>query len=288
MALSTRTTVAEPTSYQSDQKNEQNGLQRQERYSGTATTPTEDWVPGDQPVVPRLIVSIEGEEKTGKDHFAFTAPGPIYLQSCDPVGSDGVRQKFPGKVYIPKSGGYQLAIDSSQCTAAEMKRQADPLLDKWISNYRAALPKFRTIVWDTADELWELCRLAKFGELSPKLSQGERNNSYGELNSFYEGLVKESFNYPVNFVLIHRVKDEYKANTKTGVRVRSGYKDATFLTQVNLRSMKVPKENGIGSYFGVQVLDCRRNPDIEGEKIENDFRILGMKVFPEVDPKVWL
>lgn len=199
-----------------------------------------------------------------------------------------MRQKFPGKVFIPKAGGYQLNVDPSKCTAMEMKKLADPLLDKWVSNYRAALPKFRTIVWDTGDELWELARLAKFGELAPKMGAGERNNQYGELNGFYESLVKEAFNYPVNLILIHRVKDEYKANTKTGVRVRAGYKDATFLTQVNLRSMKVPKETGVGAYFGIKVLDCRRNPDIEGMTMVNDFAQLAMKVLPEVDPSVWL
>lgn len=239
------------------------------------------------PVKPRLIVSIEGEEKTGKNHFAFTAPGPIYLQTCDPSGIDGVVQKFTGKVWVPKDGAYQLKLQPNQCSAAEMKKIADPLLDKWVANFRAALPKVRTIVWDTADELWELTRLAKFGELTPRLSQGDRNNQYGELNTFYESLIKEAFGYPVNFILIHRVKDQYVNNARSGVRVRAGYKDVYFLTQVNLRSMKVVTQ-GVGAQFGIQVLDCRRNPTIEGSMMVNNFRQLAMSVLPEVDPDTWL
>lgn len=290
MVLSIPTQANEQTSLALDQPSGLSGQRKQEKYSATmtSTSPIEDIVQFTSPVTPRLIVSIEGEEKTGKDHFAFTAPGPVYLQTCDPAGTDGVRQKFPGKIFGPREP-YQLKVGTNDCTAAEMKKIADPLLNRWVANYRGALGsgKIRTVVWDTADELWELARLAKFGELTPKMGVGERNNQYGELNSFYEGLIKESFGYPINFILIHRVKDEYKNNAKSGVRVRAGYKDVYYLTQVNLRSLKAPKENGEGAYFGMKVLDCRRNPDIEGTTMVNDFATLAMKVLPEVNPDTW-
>lgn len=290
MALSTRTTASQPTSSVSDQPNEQSGLGKPRKSSGTtsgSTEPIEDIVEYSTPTKPRLIVSIEGEEKTGKDHFAFTAPGPVYLQTCDPEGTDGVRQKFPGKIFGPTMP-YQLKCNPNDVSAQEMKRIAEPILNRWVANYRAALPKVRTIVWDTADELWELTRLAKFGELTPKMGVGDRNNQYGELNNFYESLIKESFAYPVNFVLIHRLKDQYTNNARTGARIRAGYKDVYYLTQVNLRSFKTVKEGGVGVDFGVKILDCRRNPDIEGGTMPNNFQQLAMEVLPDVDPDNWL
>ena len=284
MALSIQTTAAGQTSSALDPQNGQIGPSVPKKYSGT-TTPIEDCVLFTSPVTPRLIISIEGEEKTGKDHFSFTAPAPVYLQTCDPAGTDGVRQKFPGKIYGPKEA-YSLSIQPNECTPQQMKKVADPVLDRWVANYRWALTKMRTIVWDTADELWELARLAKFGELTPKMSQGERNNQYGELNTFYEGLIKEAFAYPINFIMIHRLKNEYKANASTGNRVRAGYKDLYYLTQVNLRSLKEGRPGG-GANFGVQILDCRRNPDIEGTVMANNFIQLAMMVLPEVDPDTW-
>jgi hypothetical protein len=41
----------------------------------------------------RLIASVSGKEKTGKTHFALTAPEPIIFFNID-VGTEGVVGKF--------------------------------------------------------------------------------------------------------------------------------------------------------------------------------------------------
>src|SRR5574343_408421 len=50
----------------------------------------------------RLIVSISGDEKTGKSHFTLTAPEPIFYFNID-RGTEGVVGKFQAdgkKVFI--------------------------------------------------------------------------------------------------------------------------------------------------------------------------------------------
>src|SRR5690242_17850115 len=55
--------------------------------------------PLDTKEVPRVIMSLEGLPKTGKLHFALSAPGPIILMSTD-KGHEGVANKFPGKAIV--------------------------------------------------------------------------------------------------------------------------------------------------------------------------------------------
>ena len=44
----------------------------------------------------RLVISVEGREKTGKSHFGLTAPGPIVYLNVD-IGTEGVVGKFQDK-----------------------------------------------------------------------------------------------------------------------------------------------------------------------------------------------
>lgn len=280
------------TSSDGESKPRSSLARKSSEYSGIKPT-LEGFEEATTVLLPRLIVGVEGEERAGKNHFGFTAPGPIYLQTCDPNGTEGVRQKFVEKGKEIKWAGYQLNLNPGT-SKQKVADAAKPVWDRFVANYVAALPVARTIVWDTGDEFWELLRLSTFGELAPKLPKGERNNTYGELNAEYEQLIKASFAYPVNLIIIHRMKDEYVNDSKTGKRRRAGYKDINYLTQVNLKAFKIgmvhPQtgEPMPGARFGMQVLDCRRNPDIEGTVIENDFMTLALSVLPEVDPQVWL
>lgn len=302
MALKIQTTESVQTSSQSTNQTSSDGdskpRQSLVRTSSGEIKPTLDgFQDATVKLVPRLIVGIQGEERCGKNHFGFTAPGPHYLQTCDPNGTEGVKQKFVAKGKVIKVASYTLGNIEANASTAQIAAAAAPVWDKFVANYRAALTVARTIIWDTGDEFWELLRLATFGEAAPKLSKGDRNNIYGELNGKFEGLIKESWAYSVNMVIIHRLKDEYVSDSKTGKRIRAGYKDINFLTQVNLLAKKYPKVgtdaggNQIvvpGAEFRVHVLDCRRNPDIEGAVMNNDFMELAMAVLPEVDPTVWL
>src|SRR5437773_2599108 len=64
-------------------------------------------------VKPRAIVNIQGAEKTGKNHMAFSySGGPIYVHSFD-IGLDGVVQKFQDsrEIYVAE---YELTVQPGE------------------------------------------------------------------------------------------------------------------------------------------------------------------------------
>jgi len=114
---------------------------------------------------PRLVMSIQGPPKVGKTRFSFTAPGPIVYMVMDIGGEEGVVDSFLGTKQIYKKE-YRLDPDQRD-NANECKKRWDEFSKDYIDIVRSG--EARTIVWDNATDLWELCRLAyfmpKFGRL---------------------------------------------------------------------------------------------------------------------------
>ena len=119
----------------------------------------------------RLIISVQGEEGTGKNHFCFTAPGPIAVQSTD-IGTEGMVEKFiaAGKQIFVKNYDKPLTVGDlkdpdlieSTCSEAEL------FLEAWETDFKELVKSdVRTIVWDTATELWALLRWARSGRQGP-------------------------------------------------------------------------------------------------------------------------
>src|SRR4030042_1922186 len=115
----------------------------------------------DPTVRKRLILSVMGREKSGKTHFALTAPAPIVMFGID-MGCEHVVKKFlnDGKVIldspeieVPNASDYKDLDKLCQVASDEWK--------KFLSAFELVLrnPEVRTIVLDTATELWDLLRL---------------------------------------------------------------------------------------------------------------------------------
>lgn len=247
------------------------------------------FTPAQTQVRRRLIISIEGEEKTGKDHFAFTAPDPIGVQSVDD-GLEGVIEKFVkgeatvGGVAIPKKAILVKEYKLPPNLAAEPAFDYAGVWAKFVADYRAMLAAgVRTVIWDTATEFWELLRMLRFG----KLAQVQPHN-YGPVNAEYTGLLREAYDAHSNLILLHKTKAEYVNDKATGKKERAGFNNTGFVVQVNLKTFRVDSDEG--SEFSVKVLDCRQNGQLNGALYEGSmctFPWLAVDVVEGSDLKEW-
>ena len=228
-----------------------------------------------QIAVPRIITSVAALEKQGKTHFALTAPDPIAFINTD-VGTEGVIEKFAHKVIYP----IEIAREEgeTQDTAIrELKRYKDA--------YHAALEEksVRSIVVDTSTEIWELYRMAKFGQLTEIMPY-----MYREVNKEYRDMVRKAYSYNKNIIMLHKMKEEYVGKNKTGEYGLAGFKETDYLVQVNVRLYRYAPEDG--GAFALYVKDCRQNPDIAGTELVDpmcSFPFLAATVLPDVDASHW-
>jgi hypothetical protein len=245
------------------------------------------------PVVERVILSVEGPEKTGKTHFAFTAPGPIAYQAID-IGHEGVINKFEGKKKI-YSAIYKFR-PPVQAKADEdaMVEYAKKFWDLYERDYDAALKAgVRTVIWDTATEVWEMLRLSRFGKLVQVPSQ-----KYVEVNGIFNEIVRRAYDHDANLILIHKQKAEYESiivegrskSRPTGRRIRSGYNEMGYLAQALIK-MEYNQEH---KRFQAEVLEARRAPRMKGEIIEPEGKAQGvtfqqvcLSLFPDIDAEAW-
>lgn len=232
----------------------------------------------------RLIVSVEGTEGCGKNHFAFTAPGAIFFHSFD-FGDDGVVQKFMRDKEIQRAE-YRLNIAPGTAvqTASDTAR---PVWEKFVLNYREGLGKGRTTIIDTGTDTYEVLRMVEHGKLTQVLP-----HHYGPVNQMMKGLWREAYESNSNLVVLHRMKERWETKTvngkevsnKTGEWEMAGYGGTYFEAQVCMRAYKE------GGEFKSLIFKCRQNPTLEGMVLEGDmlsFKMLGLMVFPESEEKEW-
>lgn len=239
-------------------------------------TPKSNFTEVDDAEIYRLIVNSTGLEKTGKNHFGFTGPGPIYGLYFDPGGVEGVAQKFKRgdvkghekKEILQTTYRYRKNTDD-QAVAKEVIAQFE-------EDYQYALKNARTIQWDDS-ELWEAARFAEFGRESSK------GQFYGPLNAWYRGLVLDAYEAGVNLQIVQKVKRAWVDDAPSDTYEGTGFKGAGYLAQVNLRHTW-DKENG----FGIFVESCRQNMAIAGETFYDcSWAELGQYVFPDSDEGDW-
>jgi hypothetical protein len=218
--------------------------------------------------VPRMILGLDGLEKSGKTHFSLTAPDPIGYISLD-VGLEGVIHKFKHKriqvfeydIPLPTPDEAE-PVDYLKIWG-EVRRTYTSLLNT---------KEVKTMVVDTGTELWELNRLARFGKLS-----NIKPHHYGPVNAEHRQLIKAAFNSNKNLILIHRLKDQYVNDKRTGELERAGFSGTGFQVQCNARAWWDDDEGE----FKLTVTDSRHNPKVRGLELSGgmvDFGILGSMV----------
>lgn len=244
-----------------------------------------------KPAKRRLLLSLEGTEKTGKDHFAFTAPGDIYFHSFD-FGDEGVIQKFQpgGEHYRDGLRIYKADYDLNIKPNTAVQDAADTARPVWATfckNYEDGLQKGRTTIVDTGTEAYEVLRMAEFGKLTQVMP-----HHYAPVNQAMKGIWRGASDTDSNLIILHRMKEEWinkvvngkDKGEKTGNWVMAGYSGTYFEAQVCARCYKEEGE------FKMLIFDCRQNPAIEGMVLEGsmlNFSTLGQLVFPESGEEDW-
>lgn len=251
---------------------------------------------------PRLILSVEGMEKSGKTHFAMTAPGPVAYQSID-IGTEGVVQKFTGKPMM--TANYAIPSSLDKGNPALVMQAVSVIWANFVRDYKAALfSGARTIVWDTATEVWEFCRMARLGKLTQIMPQ-----QYGPVNAEFRDLVRLAFESNCNLIMLHKAKDEYETlqtaqgerSRRTGQKKRAGFSEIGFLVQATLKTRYYPRNpqqppvdpaTGRPTYgFVVEVMESRMNPDAMGTMWPGaDFPFIASLLCPQLtaaNPQVW-
>jgi hypothetical protein len=218
------------------------------------------------------VAVISGNWKCGKTHMALNADPIVAFQSLD-LGTEGVVEKVedaPNRVRIAE---YALGVQPGEVTEDIMAREADKVWQGFVRDYHQALndPAVRTIVWDTETEVWQLLRLARFGVLTPKTGR-DRGNVWGPVNAEMLGLIRAAFSSDKSLIMLEKVKDEYKNDKKTGMKVASGFGDVPFQAQIVATAYR--DGDPVPSCFKVLVTDCRSNPDLNGVTIPNDWATL--------------
>lgn len=247
---------------------------------------------------PFHILSIEGPPKVGKTHFYSTAPGAIGVQSMD-FGTEGVIDKFPDTTFDVRE--YNFAYDFTiKSRGDEATEQADAIKTNYWAPFNNdateffADPNIKTVVWDTASEVWEMLRLAHFGKLqqNPQLA-------YGPVNAEYKALVRMANIARKNLILVHQMSKEYKdvdgKPQETGNFKRTGNNKIDYLVHTYVRlHYDEPVKNVKGvvvtpGKFKTEILRSRFNPDVNGMVIDTpDFVTLMSLVAPHVEAEAWL
>lgn len=199
-------------------------------------------------VYPRLIACISGKEKQGKSHWALTAPGDIAIFNAD-LGLEGVVHKFTKEkniyVYNYTPGGTDIV---------EMKAMWVDLKKAWIDAFQN--PKIRTVITDTATDLWELIRLARLGALTKVMPY-----HYGPVNAEFREFLKAAYSATTtNLILLHKQKKKYVDDKWKGEYERAGFSDMGFIVQLNAEVWREDE----GGPFHILVNDSRHNPTISG------------------------
>lgn len=222
----------------------------------------------------RLLWRSWGREKSGKNHFGLTAPGPIYVLAFDPGGLEGMAEKFKKAPLGPK----EIVVKQYRFNKKRNgQEEAQALKEQFIVNYEDALNNARTIVIDET-ELWELVRFAEWGRESAK------GREYGPLNGEYRGWIHDAYDAGVNLQLIQKVKEKWENDKPTGEMEPFGFKQAGNVVQVNLEHSWT-KEGG----FNVCVKECRQNMGIAHEDFGAiNYAELGQLVFPDTDESDWV
>jgi len=233
----------------------------------------------------RLIMAIDGREKSGKSHFALSGPEPVGVINLD-IGLDGVVQKWQDDKEVWVQDVKVSIQDLKELTPQAAAGEADRAYSAVVKAYKAVLGEARTIVWDNATEIWELLRMARFGKLDHV-----KPHHYGPVNAEYRELLRMAYDQDrTNLILLHKMKDEYIDDKRTGAVKRAGFADTGFLVQVNALTYREPGVD-VPDCFRLQIQDCRQNAELAGVEFSgNDFNFqtLAMQVFPGSKEEEWL
>lgn len=238
------------------------------------------------PVKRRLISAIDGIEKSGKSHVMLTMPEPLAIIDLD-CGLEGVIQEWQEnkEIWTIDAGGVKMQ-ELRDMKPEDAARIADKAWERVKRGYLAAMGEARSLGIDNATELWELLRMARFGKLDHV-----KPHHYGPVNAEYRDLIRIAYDQDrTSLMLLHKVKDEYADDKRTGQRIRAGFSDTAFIVQLNATCYREIMEP-FPDCFHMTVTDSRHNPQLAGTDLSGhdlNFQQLAMQVFVGSNERDWL
>lgn len=214
---------------------------------------------------PRLTVCTSGREKTGKTRLCLSAPsakdattgreGIAYIGLDRPLEPTLVAEfTAQGKKIWQK----YCNLDRSEATQADWVKT-------WLAvkaDWEYACEIARTVILDTGDKAWELCRLARFGRVDKILPV-----KYGPVNNEFEQFIRLPQKHNgLNCIITHRYKKEYKAAKRaagsdseekeiwTGGYERAGFGGTSYEMQICIEHYRDDTITGADK-FGVRITD---------------------------------
>jgi KaiC/GvpD/RAD55 family RecA-like ATPase len=201
----------------------------------------------------RLIASVVGFDKTGKNRFSIRAPEPVMVISLD-RGTEGVSEEW-------KAEGHDIVHTVMDRPALPLTASTQEVSRMWgeywkklmtLSEAAYAVGK-GTLVWDTETALWEAFRLFKFGR------QSQVRHMYTEVNAAYiEEVVVPSYKHTtMSTIFLNRFKEQFVDDKWDGESyTRAGLKSLHYEVQVNMELRRKDREGQPPEFSGV-VLNCR-------------------------------
>lgn len=239
----------------------------------------------DSAVSYRIVACTTGPEKAGKTFWSMTAPSPVAVISTD-TGTESIAKKFleSKKVILAQFASTKELLENT--AHEEQKKQWKKMKDAFMRIVEDK--RIRTLVWDTAGEGWDLCRLAEFGKLTQVMP-----HNYTVVNSEFTALIKTAYQRTdLNCIFIHKQKKQYKKGSDgkdgwTGKWDRAGFGDMPYLVDVNL----VHYFDREAREFGIEVIDSRlQMVDVVGTQLSGalcTFQELALQLFPGSPEELW-
>lgn len=216
------------------------------------------------------FTEVYGDTQSGRTYFAFTAPGPVCLLHAT--------EKIPGVVEPFVAAGKVIRGfnfgGTFRGTAREIADQARRNWDGFVAAFYDGLTWARTIVVDTHTELWELLRIAEFGDVKP--DGGRVDTNYGKINGEWKNLFREfRFQDRTNLILIGQTADEWvsspggKQDKRSGKTVRATHqRQVPYMADVILRTrFEVGGEEEGERRFSVTIEKAWMNADAMGMEL---------------------
>ena len=210
------------------------------------------------------IISIAGEPKSGKTHFACTAPSPIRFFDFDLGSLHVVTKKFTDTDIVSS----QHYID------VWGQNKVTPIFEAFDKAYKEALKddSFKTVVIDTGTQLWQMVRIALFEHIKKTDPNRQRliQIEYGTANAQMEAFLRAPKASGKNLIITHYTKDAYDdTGNKTGFVEPDQYKNTNGIADILISLETVFRKKALGVDTLATIQASRENRDIVGAKLTN-------------------
>lgn len=240
---------------------------------------------------PYLKLCTEGFHRCSKTHFALaTTPAPILV-----VATDANTAHIATKIKAIRKCEMIINTDFVFKNPFMSQAQCSELWERFKRLYFDTILKapVKTIVIDTASDLWELTRMSEFGRLEkvPQFAYGLANNPWRQMVNACTDK---------NLIMTHKLASY--GPSKVG---RKGMEEVAYLSHAVIRHFRagpeytepeqisnlvLDSEPGSGQ-FGLKIMDSSHDPSLAGTILFGDeycsFVDLATTVFPKTKPRDW-